>query len=102
MRIISKKALREFWQEYPDAENPLRYWYTVTSKASWDDFSDVRKDFNTADVFGLCVVFNIGGNKYRLITKIDYRHKTVFIRVVLTHVEYDKGRWKHGCTSKKN
>lgn len=69
MRILSKKTLKEFWQKHPDAEYPLRYWYDVTRKADWDNFSDVRQNFRTADVVGICVVFNIGGNKYRLITK---------------------------------
>jgi len=97
VRIISKKALREFWVKHPDAEKPLRYWYSVTDKANWDNFSDVRNDFRTADVVGICVVFDIGGNKYRLITKIDYRFKKVYVRFVLAHKDYDKGGWKNDC-----
>jgi len=97
MRILSKKALREFWEQHPDAEKPLRYWYAVTRKANWHSFSDVRNDFRTADVAGSCVVFDIGGNKYRLITKIDYRWQKVYVRVVLTPKEYDKGGWKRDC-----
>jgi mRNA interferase HigB len=97
VRILSKKALREFWEKRPEAEKPLRYWYGVTEKASWNNFSDVRRDFNSASVVGICVVFDIGGNKYRLITKIDYKYKTVFIRFVLTHKDYDKGGWKSDC-----
>ncbi|MCI0490220.1 MAG: type II toxin-antitoxin system HigB family toxin [Blastocatellia bacterium] len=99
MRILSKKALREFWEKHPDAEKPLRYWYDVTKKADWNNFSDVRRDFRSADVVGDCVVFDIGGNKYRLITKIDYKYKTVYIRFVLTHKDYDKGGWKNDCGS---
>jgi len=97
MRILSQRGLRDFWQKQPNAEKPLRYWYDVTRKASWDSFSDVRSDFRAADVVGICVVFDIGGNKYRLITKIDYKYKTVYIRFVLTHKDYDKGGWKNDC-----
>ena len=97
MRVITKRRLREFWQKHKDAEKPLRYWYGVTSKADWNDFSDVREDFRTADVVGICTVFDIGGNKYRLIVKINYRIKRVYIRFVLTHKEYDKGGWKDDC-----
>jgi mRNA interferase HigB len=97
MRILSKRALREFWQSDQNAERPLRYWYSVTEKASWSNFSDVRNDFRTADVFRSCTVFDVGGNKYRLIAKIDYRFKTVFVRAVMPHKDYDKGAWKDDC-----
>jgi mRNA interferase HigB len=98
VRILSKKTLRHHWEKRPEAENPLRYWYDVTRKASWDDFSDVRNDFRTADVFKNCTIFDIGGNKYRLIAKIDYKYKTVFVRFILTHKQYDDGGWKSDCS----
>ena len=97
MRIISKKALRTFWQKYPDAQRPLQSWYKITRKAGWLDLADVRKDFSQADPVGFCVVFNIGGNKYRMITKINFRHQVVYIRFVLTHKAYSKEGWKHDC-----
>ncbi len=99
MRVLSKKALREFWEQkkYQDAEKPLRYWYDIVRKADWGDFSDVRNDFRTADVLQNCVIFDIGGNKYRLIAKIDYKYKIVYVRFILTHKDYDKGGWKSDC-----
>ena len=94
MHIISKKMLREFWAEHPRAKSPLDAWYQVTKHAEWESFPDVRATFNTADAVGRFVVFDIGGNKYRLITVIHYDRGKVYIRHVLTHAEYDEGKWK--------
>ena len=101
MRIISKKALRDFWQRDTAAETPLRYWYSITEKADWADFPGVRNTFRAADRMCDCVVFDVGGNKYRIIAKIDYKYKIVFIRFVLTHREYDENKWKDDCNCKK-
>jgi len=97
MRIISRKALREFWQSHPDAERPLLSWYKIARKADWGDLADVRKDFAHADPVGLCVVFNIGGNKVRLVTKINFGRRIVYIRFVLTHKAYSREAWKNDC-----
>jgi mRNA interferase HigB len=97
MRVISKKKLREFWEEYPDAEEPLAAWYTVARQADWENFAQVRAVYSSADLVGDCTVFNIGGNKYRLITLIFYESHRVYIREVLTHKEYDRGKWKEDC-----
>lgn len=97
MHIISFRRLREFWEEHPDAEVPLRAWYKTTKKVNWSSLDDTRKDFPHADLVGICTVFNIKGNKYRLITQINYQLKRVYIRFVLTHAEYDKEKWKPDC-----
>jgi mRNA interferase HigB len=97
MRIISKKALVEFWEVHPEAKAPLLNWYNVVRRLSWEDFTGVRTTFRHADTYRDCVVFNIGGNKYRLIVKIRYRTNRVFIRFVMTHSEYDKDSWKEDC-----
>jgi len=94
MRVISRKKLREFWELYPKARTPLDAWYQVAKRAKWENFAEVRRTFNSADVVGRFVVFNIGGNKYRLIAVIHYNRGKVFIRHVLTHAEYDEGQWK--------
>jgi mRNA interferase HigB len=96
MRVISVKKLREFWTDTPyrAAESPLRTWYQTVRAADWTCFADVRKTYTTADQVGNKVVFDIGGNKYRLIVVIDYEGHKVFVRHVLDHEEYDKGRWK--------
>jgi mRNA interferase HigB len=101
MRVISKARLRQFWQGpgNQDAEGPLRAWYThVNSRTvAWQSWGDVKAEFGSASLVGSCVVFNIGGNKYRLVTRILYPSQKVFILRVMTHAEYDEDRWKDEC-----
>ena len=96
--VISAKKLRVFWTDHPDAEPPLRSWLRVVEQADWQNFAEVRATFAHADTVGRCVVFNIGGNKYRLIAAIHYNRSKVFVRHVLTHAEYDKDHWKDDCS----
>ncbi|HEX5084024.1 MAG TPA: type II toxin-antitoxin system HigB family toxin [Blastocatellia bacterium] len=97
MRIISKRKLREFWEKHPGAKDPLLDWYNVTRRASWQNLADTRESFRHADPVGDCTVFNIKGNDYRLITMVKYQAQKVYTLHVLTHKEYDKGRWKDDC-----
>jgi mRNA interferase HigB len=97
MHIISKRRLQEFWRKHPDAEETLLNWYRVTKKTDWRNLADVKKYFTHADLAGVCTIFNIGGNKYRLITKIYYPNKKVLIRFVLTRAEYDKRIYEDDC-----
>ena len=97
MHVISEKKLREFWQKWPDAEEPLRAWARVASHASWETFADVRQVYASADQVGKCTVFNVGGNKYRLVAIIHFNRAKVFVRHVMTHDEYDKNKWKGDC-----
>lgn len=99
MRVISRKALTDFAAKHPDAAEPLDNWYHRAKKATWQNLAEVRADYPHADPVGACTVFNIAGNKYRLITKIKYQYQVVYIRFVLTHKEYDKERWKDDCSS---
>ena len=94
MRVISKKAIRAFVKIHPDAIEPLNHWWRITQKATWSSLMDVRDDFGHADAVGKYTVFNVAGNKYRLIASINYRWQVVYIRRILTHAEYDKGGWK--------
>jgi mRNA interferase HigB len=94
MHIISKKKLREFWGKHPRAQAPLEAWYQVARHADWKSFADVRKSFNTADQVGKFTVFDIGGNKHRLIAVIHFNRGKLYVRHVLTHAEYDEGKWK--------
>ena len=98
MHIITKKRLKEFWEKHLDAEAPLRAWYKVANRASWQNLAQTRRDFPHADLVGECTVFNIGGNKYRLIAVIRYQAQRVYIIRVLTHKEYDGGKWKDDCS----
>ena len=94
MRIISRKALRQFWEQYPDSETALVRWFKVMQHTEFRNFSELRATFPTADKVGDWIVFNIGGNKYRLIASIHFNRGAVYIRHVLTHQGYDKGAWK--------
>jgi mRNA interferase HigB len=101
MRVISKARLRRFWEEpgHEIAEGALRAWYAHVhhKSVSWQSWGDVKGDFATASIVGNCVVFNIGGNKFRLVTRILYPSQKVFILKVMTHTEYDDDRWKEEC-----
>ncbi|HEV3263201.1 MAG TPA: type II toxin-antitoxin system HigB family toxin [Gemmataceae bacterium] len=96
MHVIAKKRLREFWALHPDAEAPLRAWHQAARQEEWRNFADVRERFPHADRVGKLTVFNVGGNKYRLIAAIHYNRGKVYVRHVLTHAEYDRGDWKEG------
>jgi len=93
VRVLSRKAIREFAQIHPEAIEPLTHWYLVARRASWSSLAAVRRDFRHADIVGKYTVFNIGGNNFRLIATIKYRLQVVYIRAILTHAEYDKGAW---------
>ena len=93
MRVLSKKAIREFTRAHPEAIEPLAHWYLVSRRASWSSLADVRKDFRHADIVGKYTVFNIGGNRFRLIATIKYKWQVLYIREILTHADYDKGVW---------
>jgi len=94
MHVIAKKALRTFWKRHPDAERPLKRWFRTVSNADWASFSEMRATYAAADQVGKLTVFDIGGNKYRLIAAIHFNRGKLFIRHVLTHAEYDLGDWK--------
>jgi len=101
MHVISKRLLRKFWLLHPDAERPLRRWYKTATEATWDSFAEVRSTYAQADQVGKFTVFNVGGNKYRLITRIFYAtgdfRGHAYVLHVLTHKGYDGGKWKVDC-----
>jgi mRNA interferase HigB len=92
MRIIARKTLRDFWEQpkYADAEQPLKSWFKVASDADWATPSDIKAQFAHASFVGdNRMVFNIGGNKYRLVAAINYHYRILYIRFVGTHKQYD-------------
>ena len=90
MRVIAKKILREFWEKHADSENQLKTWFKEASKANWSSPNDIKNEYPKASILKAGrVVFNIFGNKYRLIVHINYQRKWVFIRYIGTHNEYD-------------
>jgi mRNA interferase HigB len=90
VRVIAKKILREYWEKQADTEDQLKAWYKEACKAKWDSPNDVKNIYPKASILkGGRVVFNICGNKYRLIAQINYFRKWVFVRFIGTHREYD-------------
>jgi mRNA interferase HigB len=92
MQVIAKRTLRLFWERHPQAEGPLRAWHAVVSKAHWRGPQDVKRTFgaNVDFVRDNRVVFDIGGNKYRVVVHVAYRFKRVLVKFVGTHKEYDR------------
>jgi mRNA interferase HigB len=94
MHVISRKALRNFWVRQPDSEQPLRRWHKLITTRDFGSFAELRDTFPSADTVDDLTVFNIGGNKYRLVASIHFNRHKVYVRYVLTHAEYDQGDWK--------
>lgn len=94
MRVISRRALRDFAARHANAGAALDAWYRIAKAARWKSLMEVRATWPSAEVVGELTVSNIKGNSYRLIARINYRTGILYIRTVLTHAEYDKGAWK--------
>lgn len=94
MRIRGSDKLAEFAKAYDDARTALNSWQTAAEAGDWKNPADLKKTFASASFVEGKTVFNIGGNKYRLISVINYELKTVLVTHVLTHKEYDKDKWK--------
>ena len=94
MHVIAKPVLVEFWTKHPDAAHPLEAWYRSMRTEVFTNFTDLRETFSTADYVDGLTVFNICGNKYRLIASIHYNRHKVYIRAVLTHEDYNRDGWK--------
>jgi mRNA interferase HigB len=91
LRVIAKKTLRDFWQKHPDCEQQLKAWYQEAKDAGWKGPNDIKRDYPSASFLtDNRVVFNIKGNHYRLIVKINYSYAMMWIRFVGTHTAYDK------------
>jgi mRNA interferase HigB len=91
LRVIAKRTLREFWQQNPDSEQQLMSWYKEATRATWESPNQIKAKYASASILkDSRVVFNICGNKYRLIVEINFPRKWVFIRFIGTHNAYDK------------
>ena len=94
MHIISKKKLKDFYFIHSDAKSSLIEWYQEISKGYYENIEQIRSLYPHADKVGRRTVFNICGNKYRMITRINYLSQKIFVLKILTHSEYDKNNWK--------
>ncbi|MGQ0675678.1 MAG: type II toxin-antitoxin system HigB family toxin [Rhodospirillales bacterium] len=91
MRVIAKRTLRRFWEEHRDAEKPLRDWYAIASATDWSSSIAIKRQYRSASFVGDGrVVFNIAGNKYRLVALVRYDKRLMFVRFVGSHSDYDK------------
>lgn len=91
MRVIAKKILRTFWTKHPDCEQQLKSWYREAEKGTWKNTNEIKKEYPTASVLvDNRVVFNIKGNNYRLIVRINFQYQMMWIRFIGTHKEYDR------------
>lgn len=94
MKLFSNRALREFAGEHADAEAPLQAWRRAIEQSEFSNFSELRATFGSVDKVGDKYVFNIGGNKYRLVVWLHFATRRCFVKAVLTHTEYDREKWK--------
>ncbi len=101
MRVISRKRLVEFWEDRPGdggtAQRDLSTWFKLVEKADWDHFAALKQTFGSADLVGNCVVFDVGNNRFRVISRVNYSAGIVYILKVMDHKEYDRNRWADDC-----
>ena len=97
MWVVSLKRLRDFWAIHPRANVGLRAWFDQTQAAEWRNFGQLRATFPSADVVGTCTVSDIGGNHFRLITRVLYATHKVYVLRVMTHNEHDREDWTSQC-----
>jgi mRNA interferase HigB len=92
MQVIARRTLKEFWRRHPQAEGPIRVWFALASKARWQGPDQIKRQFGTSiDFVGdNRVIFDLGGNKYRLIVHVSYRFGRVLVKFIGTHAEYDR------------
>ena len=98
MRVIGLPILKSFWQSHHQARKPLEKWRQVVEEAKWNNWSQLKSTFRTADFVSVgtkkFVIFNVGGNKYRIVAIVNFKGQIVIVEASLTHKQYDKGKWK--------
>lgn len=97
MLVGNHEALQKFARKHARSRSSLDTWYKATRRATWRNFDDVRKAFGATDIYNDCAIFDIAGNRYRLIANIRYDMEQVDIKAILTHAEYDRDKWKKNC-----
>jgi len=95
VHIITRKRISEARRKHADCATALDGWYTIVSKNKFDNFAALKRTFNTVDKVNNLYVFDIGGNKLRLIASIHFNRQKLYVRYILTHKEYDKGKWRN-------
>jgi mRNA interferase HigB len=95
MHVISRRRLREFCESHADSCEALYDWYDTASQASWQNLLEIQQTYPKAEAVSNFTVFNIKGNRYRLIADIQYQKQLIYVKYILTHAEYDKENWKN-------
>ena len=94
MNVISRRVLLEKASVYPDATVAIQDWFDAARAAEWRNLAEVRRGYPATDMIGPLAIFNIKGNRYRLIARVVFRYRRIYIKEFLTHAEYTKGTWK--------
>ena len=94
VNVISKRVLFDKARKHPDALSAVQVWFDTAIQQIWGSLKDIRNTFPDADMVGPLAIFNIRGNHYRLIVRVAFKYRRVYIKEFLTHAEYDKGGWK--------
>ncbi len=94
MNVISKRGLFERAAMYPDASAALQVWFDVATESAWRNLNDVRRSFPATDMVGDLAIFNIRGNRFRLIVRMVFRYQRIYVKEFLTHAEYSREKWK--------
>ena len=94
VNVIAKRTLFIKARKHPDALVAIQFWFDTARRAQWQSLEDVRRTFPATDMVGALAIFNIKGNHYRLVVRMNFEHQRIFIKEFLTHAEYDKGAWK--------
>jgi mRNA interferase HigB len=101
MHIIARRAIIDAGQRHPYAASWLTRWWADAARARWENLGDVRQNYPSADEVNSCLIFNVRGNRYRLICRVTYSNEwqrgTLLVKHFLTHAEYDKNQWKKDC-----
>jgi mRNA interferase HigB len=97
MELIHFDVVEKSAKKHARSRSSLNMWRKTAIEARWTNFDEVKKTFRATDFYGDCVIFDVGGNNYRLIAKINYEYELVSIKAVMTHAEYDKDKWKKNC-----
>lgn len=95
MHVISRKKIIQFIERFPPSRASLESWYKILSKSSYQSFAELRLTYPSADQVGKLTVFNVSGNKFRLIAAIHYNRQILYIREILTHAEYSEEKWRN-------
>ena len=94
MHVITRKRLNEFAEKHPESKAALAHWYSLAKRNDFASFAELKAVFPSADLVEKLTIFNVGGNKVRLVAAVHYNRRRIYIRAVLTHTEYDQGKWK--------